>query len=112
MSLKRARGSASGVAHIADDLNLKREVLQQYEKEKYAASTLKSRDSVWGTWIRMHYIFFGDTQPVLPLTVDKIAGVASVFKRGNTPHTATMLIELSPNISSLLHNTECPGRRI
>ena len=82
--LKKARKASVEQALLTCRSDESKQVaLDELEFDKVANSARAARASTWATWCRMHRAWFSDRLPVLPLTVQKIKAVASMFKAGH-----------------------------
>ena len=76
------RGSRNFAASATTDETAKREALEDLVTDYVARSNVRPRETQQTTWEYFHMKWFGPQVPVLPLTVEKIQGVAAQFKRG------------------------------
>ena len=56
------------------------ELLEQLAKDVNASSTADCNESRFRTWVYYHVRWFGDAQPVLPITEDAMVAIAAQFK--------------------------------
>ena len=77
-----ARGSRNLAASATTDETEKQEALEDLVTDFAARSNVRPRETQQTTWEYFHTKWFGPEVPVLPLTVEKIQGVAAQFKRG------------------------------
>ena len=55
---------------------------EAYNRDIYAASSHGVRDSHFNGWATLHAAWYGAHVPMLPLTVEKVHNVSSLFKEG------------------------------
>ena len=72
------RGSKRLAAEAFED---RENAMAEFQKDKHAASSLGSRDSLWNTWCDFHRKWFADEE-YLPLDVHKLDALGAVFKKG------------------------------
>ena len=83
-ALKKIRkASMEQALSVCNTNETKQVALDELEFDKVANSARAARASTWSTWCRMHRAWFGERAPVLPLSVQKIKAVASMFKAGH-----------------------------
>ena len=70
-----------GICNVGQP-ELKRQALDDLMNDMYAATSRAPRDALLRTWYKFHNVWFGDSEPVLPVTEDKILKVSSLFKKG------------------------------
>ena len=76
------RASFSEALAVADSAETKLIARTNFEHDKSANSSRASQATLWRTWQGLHKAWFRDTSEPLPLTPEKIACVASMFKAG------------------------------
>ena len=76
------RGSMELAIAQAATTETRRRALEDLEDGFWANSSKRPRASYLRTWERFHREWFGDSIPVLPLTVEKLKGVGALFKAG------------------------------
>ena len=76
------RGSFSQSVSQSLTADGKRTALESLETDFYSAGSKKPRASCVRTWEKMHALWFGDTKPVLPLTLETLKCVGALYKAG------------------------------
>ena len=56
-------------------------LLREYEADVRTRSAKAATDSNWRYWLFYHERWYGDEEPPLPITVDKIKAVVSQLKQ-------------------------------
>ena len=87
----------------------KEEILSTYQAQKLSAATASTYTAYWNTWTQMHNAFYNvEEVPVLPLTKQNIAAVASLFKlRGYSSFPNYLSCAKNRHIDSMgLHGIE------
>ena len=80
--IKSTRASSADALNVLASEDSKRQARMQFEMDKSANSSRVTYASLWATWQKFHFEWFGRDTPVLPLTTEKISGVATLFKAG------------------------------
>ena len=62
---------------------------EAYSRDIYAASSHSVRDSHFNGWATLHGAWYGAHVPMLPLTVEKVHNVSSLFKEGTPASRST-----------------------
>lgn len=75
------RGSAEVALASAGSDAARKAALENLDEDVFASSSSAPRASLWKTWEKINKAWAGDDEP-LPLTVDRIKGIASMFKAG------------------------------
>ena len=76
------RASKDLALQAASSLGSKKEALDMLNEDVSANSSKDAIASTVKTWEEFHAAWFGVTVPVLPLTIDKMQAVSSMFKKG------------------------------
>ena len=76
------KADPSKVRRIAMDQNMRMAAQRDLEDDMYALTTRAPRHARLATWQKFHMWWFGEDEPVLPLTVLKISRVSALFKAG------------------------------
>ena len=76
------RSSISSALDSASSVEARQTALARLNDDMFASSSRQTRQSWWNTWCRLHHAWFGDAEPVTPLTSIKILAIASMFKSG------------------------------
>ena len=76
------RGSKTAALEAASSNTQRIEALGDFEQDAYARSSLGPRATLLNTYVLFHDQWFGEQVPAFPLTPNKIACVAAMFKQG------------------------------
>lgn len=82
-AVKHARRGASDSAFETLREKEIENLLADLHRDKIAATSQSSDASLHNMWCKFHAEIFGDTSPVLPLTMDRLVSIGAVFKGGN-----------------------------
>eukprot|EP00971_Amphidinium_carterae_P273695 5432023-Amphidinium_carterae.1 len=74
------RGAKRKGLEIADCPHDLAQARDNYDRDKHARTAVKTREGLLQTWCSFHNRAHGEGIPALPLTPEKIATVASIFK--------------------------------
>ena len=80
--LGSTRASLQDALAAAATDDLRHQARLAFELSKSANSSRPTNISLWRTWQKLHAEWYGNGVPALPLTIDKIACVGSLFKAG------------------------------
>ena len=76
------RGDRTAALAAAATAASRQAALQQFSELMVAPSNMSSQDSLLKTWQVFHNAWFIGGEPVLPLTVDKVLAICSMFRAG------------------------------